>query len=185
MQRTGVDAVLGMCLFGGIVFAQTPAKVDFGRDVQPIFKTQCYGCHGPSQQINNLRLDRRRNAMPNRVGSNGATIIPGNSAGSRLYQRVSGNKSGLQMPPTGALNPEEISTIKNWIDQGAEWPDDLSGDVPPSPADARATRIMATLRDGDRQAFEQLLKENPAAVNLRGPGGSTPLIYAALYGDAD
>jgi ankyrin repeat protein len=123
--------------------------------------------------------------MPNRVGSNGATIIPGNSAGSRLYQRVSGNKSGLQMPPTGALSPEEISTIKNWIDQGAEWPDDLSGDVPPSPADARATRMMAALRDGDRPAFEQLLKENPAAVNLRGPGGSTPLIYAALYGDAD
>src|SRR5690242_2146597 len=121
MQRRYVGAVLNTCLFWQVLSAQSPAKLDFGRDVQPIFKAQCYGCHGPSQQINNLRLDRRRNAIPNRVGSNGATIIPGKSASSRLYQKVSGNQAGLQMPPTGPLSPEEISIIKNWIDQGADW----------------------------------------------------------------
>ena len=40
--------------------AQTPAKVDFGRDVLPIFKAQCYSCHGPAQQLNGFRLDRAR-----------------------------------------------------------------------------------------------------------------------------
>src|SRR5207249_12335675 len=39
------------------------AKVDFGRDVQPILRQQCYGCHGPNQQMNGFRLDRRRDAM--------------------------------------------------------------------------------------------------------------------------
>jgi hypothetical protein len=30
------------------------------------------------------------------------------------------------MPPTGPLSPEQISLVKAWIDQGAEWPDDLA-----------------------------------------------------------
>ena len=92
--------------------AQAPAPVDFARDVQPLLRANCYGCHGASLQSGNFRLDRRRDSMPNRVGANGARIVPGNSAASRLYQRVSGTQAGLQMPPTGALQPEEIRTIK-------------------------------------------------------------------------
>jgi uncharacterized protein len=43
---------------------------------------------------------------------------------------------------------------------------------------------MDALRSGARQTFDRLLREDPGAVNLRGPGGATPLMYAALYGDA-
>ena len=43
---------------------------------------------------------------------------------------------------------------------------------------------MEALRNGDRQGFDKLLLENPKAASGRGPGGSTPLMYAALYGDA-
>ena len=55
--------------------AQAPPKVDFARDVQPIFRQHCVECHGPSQQMRGLRLDRRRDAMPNRVGANGSRIV--------------------------------------------------------------------------------------------------------------
>ena len=34
--------------------AQTPAKIDFGRDVQPLLKEHCVSCHGPAQQMNGL-----------------------------------------------------------------------------------------------------------------------------------
>src|SRR5512142_795610 len=68
--------------------AQTPAPVDFARDVQPLLRANCYGCHGPSLQNGNLRLDRRRDVMPNRVGANNARVVPGNSAASRLYARI-------------------------------------------------------------------------------------------------
>jgi ankyrin repeat protein len=43
---------------------------------------------------------------------------------------------------------------------------------------------METLRGGNRQTFMQLLHKDQGAVKLRGAGGSTPLMYAALYGDA-
>jgi ankyrin repeat protein len=43
---------------------------------------------------------------------------------------------------------------------------------------------MQALRSGDHQTFARFLREDPGAVNLKGPGGSTLLMYAALYGDA-
>src|SRR5215472_16325406 len=102
--------------------AQVAAKVDFARDIQPLFKQYCIGCHGPTQQMNGYRLDQRRFSMTNRVGANGARIVPGDSAASRLYQRISGNAAGVQMPPTGALSDQQIALFKAWIEQGAEWP---------------------------------------------------------------
>src|SRR5881227_3719526 len=81
--------------------AQPPAKVDFGRQIQPLLREHCIECHGPSQQMRGLRLDRRRDALPNRVGANGARILPGDSVRSPLYRRVSETRSGAQMPPSG------------------------------------------------------------------------------------
>ena len=121
--------------------------------------------------------------MPNRVGANNARIVPGNSATSRLYRRVAGGEAGLQMPPTGALRPEEITTIKAWIDQGAEWPDELAGETPSPPENPLATQVLDALRLGDRRRVEQLLKRNPKVTHATGSGGITPLMYAALYGD--
>lgn len=164
--------------------AQTSRDVDFARDVQPLLRANCYGCHGPTLQNGNLRLDRRRDAMPNRVGANGARIVPGNSGVSRVYLRVSGTTAGLQMPPSGALPSEQIATIKAWIDQGAEWPDALAGDTPSPPQDPQAVRLMEALRTGHRTEFERALQASPSAAKSRGVGGSTPLMFAALYGDA-
>jgi ankyrin repeat protein len=170
---------------GEMSFAQVSAKIDFRRDVQPLWREHCIGCHGPTQQMNGFRLDQRRYVMPNRVGANGAEIVPGNSAKSRLYLKLTGSANGSQMPPAAPLNPKQIGIIQAWIDQGAEWPDDLSGEAPLSPVDPEAARLMEAIRSGDRQAFQKMLERHPKAANRPGPGGSTPLMYAALYGDSD
>jgi ankyrin repeat protein len=171
-------------VFAGLLGGQTSRKIDFGKDVQPIFQALCVSCHGPSQQMAGFRIDQRRYAMPNRVGANGARIVPGDSGRSRLYQKITGNGGGLQMPPTGPLSQEQIGAIQAWIEQGAEWPDELAGETPRLPPDPNATRVMEALRNGDRQGFEKLLREDPKIGDRRGPGGSTPLMYAALYGDS-
>ena len=172
-------------LLAGTAAAQVPANVDFARDVQPILRQHCVECHGPSQQMRGLRLDRRRDALPNRVGANGVRIVPGNSSASVLYRRLAGSESGPQMPPDGPLSQEQISVIKTWIDRGAEWPDALSGDTITSQPDPAVVRMMHALRNGDRQAFNRALRENPASVNGRAQGGWTPIMFAALYGEAE
>jgi ankyrin repeat protein len=179
-----VAATLLTCAFAVPLSAQESHRPDFAHDVQPLFKANCYGCHGPSKQINGFRLDRRRRVMANRVGANGDFVVPGNSQESRLYLKLIGNKAGLQMPPTGPLSPEQINTIKLWIDQGADWPDELADDIPASAPDLNTTRVMEALRNGN-PSFKTLLAEHPKAVNLKGPGGSTPLMYATLYGDPE
>ncbi len=157
-------------------------KVDFVRDVQPLFKAHCTACHGAKKQNNGFRLDRRRDALR---GGSLNMIGPGNAVASRLYLRLVGDSVGTQMPPDGPLSPEQIKVIQAWIDQGAVWPDAASGETPAPPPDPDATRLMDVLRGGDRAAFRKLLREHPRAATRKGPGGTTPLMAAALYGEAE
>jgi len=162
-------------------FTQAPDKVDFRRDVLPILRQNCVGCHGPSKQMNALRLDRRSRALR---GGTQTVITPGNSASSRLYHRLVGNKFGNQMPPSGPLPAEQIATIKAWIDEGAQWPDDLANESEPLAADPRANHLIDLLRAGDFAAFDKEVANDPSVLNGRGIDGSTPFMYAAMYGDA-
>ena len=83
-------------LCGGMLSAQT-AKVDFAKDVLPILRQNCIGCHGPAQQMSGLRLDRK-SAVISRRG-----VVPGSSENSFLFHRLKGNEYGMQMPPTKLL----------------------------------------------------------------------------------
>lgn len=162
---------------------QLPAasRIDFVRDVRPIFERHCYDCHGPEKQMNGFRLDRRADA---RRGGTGV-MIAGTAMSSRLYLRLIGSSYGRRMPVEGdAPTPAEIETIRQWIDEGAVWPDSASGDPPVLPLDPAAVEAFAALRRGDRSRFEATVLGNPKRSTLRGPGGATPLMIAALYGDA-
>ena len=61
----------------------------------------------------------------------------------------------------------------------------LSGEKRRRGGKSRVVRSGDALRNGTGKEFDRLLRENPEAVNAKGPGGWTPLMYAALYGDAD
>jgi mono/diheme cytochrome c family protein len=94
------------------------SKVDFVREIQPIFQAHCYGCHGPNRQMAGLRLDSKKIALAK-------VVIPGRAAESALYQRVAGMGDQARMPMNGeVLKSDQITLIKTWIDQGAEWPED-------------------------------------------------------------
>ena len=96
------------------------AAADFASDIEPIFHERCYGCHGPSQQMNGLRLDQQAAAL--KGGYSGAVILPGNSAASKLIERVTSDEEGFRMPPVGSpVSPAEIESLRQWIDQGAAW----------------------------------------------------------------
>src|SRR6185369_16485789 len=100
------------------------ADVDFERDIRPILRDNCWECHGPTQQNGSLRLDKKAFAL---VGGGRVDILPGLPDRSRVYRRVAGIDRP-QMPPETPLSPELIATIKEWIEQGAKWPDDDSAD---------------------------------------------------------
>ena len=69
------------------------------------------------------------------------------------------------------------------LDTQAVWPDAASGEAPWPPADPGAVRLIASIRDGDGAAIDVHLR-NPRAARATGADGGTPLLAAALYGDA-
>jgi ankyrin repeat protein len=111
-------------------------------------------------------------------------VVPGSTQNSFLYHRLISTEYGLSMPPTGPLRPEQIEIIKAWIDQGADWPDSLANDAELPAPDPKAVAAIMSLRNGDRAAFLKTIAQDPALINAPGPEGSTPFMYAAIYGDA-
>ncbi len=100
----------------GVLGAVAQTKVDFARDVQPVFEKRCQGCHGAKAQMAGLRLDTRASAFSK-------SVVAGKAEQSPLYQRVAGIGGGARMPMGGQLDAAEIDVLKRWIDQGADWPE--------------------------------------------------------------
>src|SRR5579872_6064673 len=98
--------------------------IDFRKDIEPIFRASCIGCHGPAMQQSGLRVDDRT-ALIKGGYSGKPAIVAGNSAASPLIQRVSGVAGLIAMPPGGArLSAEQIGVLRAWIDQGARMDED-------------------------------------------------------------
>lgn len=100
------------------------AQVDFGRDIQPVFQSRCYECHGEKKQKNGIRFDQKSSVFQ---GGDAGTplIIPGKSSDSILVKRVTSADEDEVMPPKGErLTAEQIALIRAWIDQGAAWPEE-------------------------------------------------------------
>lgn len=110
-----------VCAAAAAPAATAQSKPDFSKDVEPLLKRRCLMCHNARLKSNGVRFDDSAAALEG--GYSGPVILPGKSAESKLIQRVSSDKAGFRMPPTGpALTEAEIATLKSWIDSGAEWP---------------------------------------------------------------
>ena len=108
-------------------YAQAKKPVDYGTQVRPILAGYCYGCHGEEEKKREagLRLDLKTFAFADVGGY--PNIVPGDPAESELYLRISAVLAEERMPPYRAgtrLSAEQIETIRRWIEEGAEWPDD-------------------------------------------------------------
>ncbi len=98
-------------------------QIDFDRDIKAIFESSCFKCHGPEKPKSKFRLDNRESAL--KGGENGIDIVPGHSAKSPLIHYVTRLVEDMEMPPEGKGEPltkDQISLLRAWIDQGAQWP---------------------------------------------------------------
>ena len=105
-------------------------RVSYETDVKPILERSCYRCHQGVKHKGDLRLDRKSAAL--RGGESGRVLLPGKSAESRLIHLVAAVDPKKAMPPGGKkrLSATEVGVLRAWVDQGLEWPEDLSGEDP-------------------------------------------------------
>ncbi len=121
-------ALLLVLFIGRATVADQAPAVSFEKDIRPILKAACFHCHG-EEGVKEGGLDVRLSRFLLEGGDSGPAFVKGNGEESYLYQRV---RDG-EMPPEEShqLSPEEIETIRKWIDAGAptlrEEPETLEG----------------------------------------------------------
>ena len=143
--------------------AAAPAKLDFTRDIRPILSDKCFTCHGPDEKTRmaGLRLDTKDGAFEDR--KNGAAVVPGSVAKSKLLTRISHENKNLRMPPASAgepLSERQISLIKQWVEAGAPWAMHWAYEPPKRPT-IPEVRAKAQVRNPiDSLVLARLEKEN-------------------------
>jgi mono/diheme cytochrome c family protein len=166
-------ALLGLRTSGATIDASKlpPAAtrpVDFQRDVQPILTATCLKCHGPDKQKGGFRVDAK-DALLTGGDNHAPNVRPGKSADSPLIHFVAGLDEEMRMPRKGeALSAEQVGLLRAWIDQGAAWPDDGTGDV------AKEThwslkpvaRPVVPKIDGARNAIDAFIFDRLKRANL-------------------
>jgi WD40 repeat protein/mono/diheme cytochrome c family protein len=112
-------ALVVIVLCASILAAQQARSVpDYARDVVPILEANCVRCHSPAQQEGGFMLDAYEDLI--RGGDAGEVIAPGNAEKSPLVAMIEG-RAKKKMPPKGELKPDEIATLRAWIDAGAQY----------------------------------------------------------------
>lgn len=95
--------------------AADPA-ISFTKDVYPILKAHCTGCHHPGKAKG--QLDLSTFAALKKGGKKAAGFIAGDPAGSLLVKMIKGPEP--EMPEDAdPLKPEQVAIIEAWVKQGA------------------------------------------------------------------
>jgi hypothetical protein len=113
--RIFVSLFLATCCLANPAAAQDP----FRDHVAPLLKQRCVSCHNTRKTKGGLNLTTREYLL--RGGDHGPAIVPGKANQSLLLELVNGPKP--RMPRQGTkLAPGELAGLRQWIDQGAPWP---------------------------------------------------------------
>lgn len=161
--RYRVGVVAGMIAIGligvgisppawGAESATADRSVTFEKDVRPILKTWCFGCHGAEEKPES-QLDLRLRHLIEKGGDSGAAIVIGRSADSLLIQRL---KKGEMPPGEKKVPADQIAMIERWIDAGAVTLREEPASLPPG--------IDITPEERAHWAYQPIRRVDPPQV---------------------
>lgn len=145
-------------------------KVDFVKDIVPIFQKTCIECHGPEKQKGKLRLDQKESVFK-RAGDVQA-VVPGDLEKSDLYRRVILPKDHDDIMPNKGepLSKAQTDLIRDWIKQGALWPDSFVIKSTDSPSADEAKAASFKPSPAELKAIAELegagISARPIAMNV-------------------
>jgi hypothetical protein len=136
------------------------AAPEFDRDIAPILRTYCSGCHNDRDAESGFSVERFESLRKGGEGA-GAGIVPGDPPASLIIQRIQSTGAD-HMPPDDEpqVPAADLATLSAWIAAGAAAPavdaSILETLVVPTLAPSRAASpvtAIALSRDGGRIAM--------------------------------
>ncbi len=105
----------------------------FEAKVRPLLVDHCYECHSTDadESSGELLVDTRAALLSG--GTRGPALVPGNADESLLLRAVTYDDPGLEMPPDGRLEDEQIEVLRKWINDGAVDPRKADAPAPAEP----------------------------------------------------
>ena len=180
---------LAMVAFVSISIAETASEpgVSFRRDIVPLLRANCVGCHKPGKSKGQLDLTSHAAIM--KGGKNGALMEGRDAHKSRLIEDISGEEPA--MPEEGEpLTEQEVGLIAQWITEGAgddtlPGPDLHKLSVPPVYHSAPRISALSWSPDGSLFAVsgfhEILLRSGDGAELVARLVGNSPQIEAISF----
>lgn len=102
-----------------------PTGVDFAK-VQAVLEAKCLECHNPSKVKGDLLMHTAEAML--KGGKGGPALVPGRPEESSLISRVvlPADDDDIMPPKGGPLKAEEVALLKQWVAEGAKWPQGLA-----------------------------------------------------------
>ncbi len=155
----------------GTLYGQD-AKVDFAKDIKPLIEAKCMECHNEDREEGGFRIDDRDTLFDE-------WVFAGEGSDSPLIEEhvLSTNKDSMMPPPeskdpesNGPLPKEEIDLLIRWIDEGAEWPEDVELVVltqdPKRTSDEQDGKKKKAARVYHPKPYDAVGSLHPAAIHL-------------------
>ncbi len=160
-------------------------SVSYFKDVVPVLKRSCYGCHNPNKAKGKLDMSTYAGFL--KGGKERPGFVPGDTAKSHVLEQISGDKPA--MPDEGEpLTKIEVALVERWIREGAR--DDSPPPLPKetAPAVYPAPPIVSALAyspDGDFLAvsgyYEILLHHADGSGLAARLAGESPRLEAFAF----
>ncbi len=101
------------------------AKIDFQKQIAPILEGACVHCHGEKKQEGDFRIDTRAAAFKG-GGDYAPGIDPGKPDESAVFWMTELDADDeLVMPPKKQLPKWQQELLKQWVAEGAHWPEEV------------------------------------------------------------
>lgn len=153
------------------------SKINFTKDIQPILEFNCVKCHHEPKVKGGLRFDEA--ALFFEGGDGGPALVKGDPDNSLMIEMVELPHDDIDsMPPEGRkLYDHEIAKLRQWIKEGAQWPEEL---------------LLTARNEDDFKGAEPLpdngkklvkLEAFPKDINLEKKRDSQSVVVMATYDD--
>src|SRR5262249_22088382 len=105
-----------LVLVPGVALAQKPEKVTYNKELRPVLRKNCVGCHNSDRARGNLDMSSYLGIMNG--STSGKVAFPGKPEQSLMYRLAAHLEDPIMPPGKARIGQKDLDVIKKWIVDG-------------------------------------------------------------------